>query len=173
MEFEKVYFFTATIHNWLPLLKKNSYKEIIISSLKFLKLKGLINIYGFVIMPNHIHLIWEMLEMNGKESLHTSFLKFTGHQFLQKLRKEDLKTLEMYQVSLTNKNHCFWQRDALPIEVYSEKVIFQKLDYIHANPCRGKWMLANSPVEYKFSSHSFYETGKDSFGFLTHIGDRL
>jgi hypothetical protein len=34
MELEKVYFFTATIHNWLPLLRKDSYKEIIISSLK-------------------------------------------------------------------------------------------------------------------------------------------
>jgi len=173
MEFGRIYFFTATIHNWSPLLNEDSFKEIIISSLNFLKAKELIRVYGFVIMPNHIHLIWELLEMNGKESPHTSFLKFTGHQFLKKLRKANLKILEEFKVDLVNKNHCFWQRDSLPIEVYSPKVIFQKLQYLHANPCRGKWMLANSPIDYVFSSFEFYETGRDQFGFLTHIGERV
>ncbi len=64
MELNKIYFFTATIHKWIPLLKEDSFKDIIISSLKFLKTKGLIRVYGFVIMPNHIHMIWELLEKN-------------------------------------------------------------------------------------------------------------
>lgn len=81
MELGRIYFFTATIHHWIPLLTRDSYKNIITSSLKHLGKLGLIQVYGFVIMPNHIHLIWEMLGMNGKESPHTSFLKFTGHQF--------------------------------------------------------------------------------------------
>ncbi len=173
MEFGRVYFFTATVHNWLPMLIDDSYKEIIISSLKFLKTKGLIRIYGFVIMPNHIHLIWELLEMNGKESPHSSFLKFTGHQFLKKLRNENLKLLEKFKVELVNKDYEFWQRDSLPIEIYTQEIIFQKLQYLHNNPCKGKWMLANSPVDYKYSSFEFYETGIDSFGMLTHIGERL
>lgn len=173
MEFGRIYFFTATVHNWLPMLIDDSYKEIIISSLKFLKTKGLIRIYGFVIMPNHIHLIWELLEMNGKESPHSSFLKFTGHQFLKKLRNENLKLLEKFKVELVNKDYEFWQRDSLPIEIYTQEIIFQKLQYLHNNPCKGKWMLANSPVDYKYSSFEFYETGIDSFGMLTHIGERL
>lgn len=173
MELGRIYFFTATIHNWLPLLNKDSYKEIIILSLKFLITKDLIRIYGFVIMPNHIHLIWELLEMNGKESPHSSFLKFTGHEFLKKLRNEDGKFLEKFKVELANKEYSFWQRDSLPIEIYSTEVIFQKLEYLHNNPCKGKWMLANSPVDYRYSSFEFYETSIDRFGILTHIGERL
>lgn len=173
MDLGRVYFFTSSIHNWLPLLKDESYKNIILSSLSFLQAKGLIKVYGFVIMPNHIHLIWELLELNGKESPHASFLKYTGHQFLKRLRKEDLKMLEKFKVESVNKDHSFWQRDSLPIEVYSPKVIFQKLEYLHNNPCRGKWMLSNSPVDYGYSSCQFYETGNDRFGFLTHIGERL
>ncbi len=173
MDFEKIYFFTSTIHNWIPLLKEEGFKEIIISSLNYLKSKNLIRIYGFVIMPNHIHLMWELLEMNGKESPHSSFLKFTGHQFLQKLKKEDGKLLDQFKVDIVNKKHCFWQRDSLPVEVHSPKIIFQKLEYLHANPCRGKWMLANSPLEYGYSSYEFYENGKDKFGFLTHVGERI
>jgi len=74
MELGKIYFFTATINQWLPLLKDKIHSEIILSSLSFLAKKGLIKVYGFVIMPNHIHLIWEMLEINGKEMPHASFL---------------------------------------------------------------------------------------------------
>lgn len=173
MEFDKIYFFTATIHNWIPLLLKDSFKDIIISSLRYLKEKELIKIYGFVIMPNHIHLIWELLEMNGKESPHSSFLKFTGHQFLMKLRSENLKFQEKFKVDLANKDYEFWQRDSLPIEIYTPETIFQKLEYLHKNPCKGKWMLVNSPLEYEYSSFSFYETGIDRFGILTHIGERL
>ncbi len=173
MEFEKIYFFTATIHNWLPLLKKESFKEIIISSLNYLHSKKLIRIYGFVIMPNHIHLIWELLEMNGKESPHASFLKFTGHQFLQNLKENDVQFLEKFKVDESNKSNSFWQRDSLPIELFTQKVLFQKLDYVHNNPCRGKWMLADSPLDYHYSSFEFYENGLDRFGFLTHIGERL
>jgi len=34
-------------------------------------------------------------------------------------------------------------------------------------------MMAESPIEYKYSSARFYETGIDEFGFFTHIGDRI
>ncbi len=81
--------------------------------------------------------------------------------------------LELFKVNLVNKGHSFWQRDSLPIEIYSTNVIFQKLEYLHANPCRGKWMLANGPDDYTYSSFRFYETGKDQFGILSHIGERL
>jgi putative transposase len=53
-------FFTATILEWKPLLTEDEYKDIIIKSLLFLKNEGRVVIYGFVIMPNHIHLIWQI-----------------------------------------------------------------------------------------------------------------
>ena len=131
------------------------------------------SVYGFVIMPNHLHIIWEMKEMNGKELPHASFLKFKGHQFLQKLKIEDQMLLSRFQVDHANRDHSFWQRDSYAIELYQPKVIFQKLKYIHKNTCKGKWLLVDNPVDYGFSSFEFYETGKDKFGFLTHIGERL
>ncbi len=47
----KIYFWTATIHNWHPLLQNDAEKEIIVGSLKILSDKGLIPIFAFVIMP--------------------------------------------------------------------------------------------------------------------------
>ena len=36
----------------------------------------------------------------------------------------------------------------------------QKLDYMHYNPCKGKWNLAPSPVEYEHSSAKYYIAGE-------------
>jgi hypothetical protein len=35
-----------------------------------------------------------------------------------------------------------------------------KLNYMHDNPCKGKWTLATEPVEYKHSSAEYYLTGE-------------
>lgn len=173
MDLNKLYFFTSTIKDWIPLLEKKEYKKMVLDSLKFLNSKGLIRVYGFVIMPNHIHLIWEMLEMNGKESPHSSFLKYTSHEFLKRIRREEKHLLNRFEVDEINKSHSFWQRDPRDTEIFSPKVIFQKLDYIHHNLCRGKWMLVEDPVHYPYSSFEFYENGYDRFGFLSHIGERI
>ena len=62
MELNEVYFWTSTIVDWKQLLKQDKYKEIIIGSLKTLVERECIRVYGFVLMPNHIHLIWELLK---------------------------------------------------------------------------------------------------------------
>jgi hypothetical protein len=89
MEEGIIYFYTATILNWIHLLQSDKFKLIILNSLTYLIEKERIKVYGFVIMPNHIHLIWENLSPNGKEAPHASFMKFTAHQFLTELKTDN------------------------------------------------------------------------------------
>ncbi len=60
VEIGKIYFWTATI-NWNKLLAEDVMKEIIISSLKYLSAQRRIEVYAFVIMPNHLHFVWQIL----------------------------------------------------------------------------------------------------------------
>jgi len=72
-------FFTATILEWKPLLATNDYKGIIINSLLYLRKEQAIQaikVYAFVIMPNHIHLIWQI--QDGFKNVQLRFLKFTA-----------------------------------------------------------------------------------------------
>ena len=144
MELNTLYFYTATIVEWKNLLKLDMYKEIIVSSLKYLVDKKKIAVYGFVIMPNHIHLIWELLELNGKEYPHASFMKYTSHSILKDLQMNNPSFLREFKVELETRKHQFWQRDALPIHLYTPSVIYQKLDYIHNNPMQEKWMFSGT-----------------------------
>jgi len=173
MELGEVYFFTATITKWRHLLVADKYKQIILESLHYLTNHGKIAVYGFVIMPNHIHFIWELLEMNGRELPHASFMKHTSHTIQKDLRLNHPEILDEFKVDLQTRQYHFWQRDSLPILLYSPKVIFQKLEYIHNNPLKVNWRLAESPESYPFSSAKYYITGEKDFSFLTHIGDRI
>jgi putative transposase len=155
------------------LLKPDKYKRMVLDSLSFLVHKNKIQVYGFVIMPNHIHIIWEFLDLNGKEMPHASLFKYTSHIIQKDLKRHHPMVLERFRVNSESRDYQFWQSNSLSIELRSSKMIYQKLDYIHNNPCKGKWMLSNSPIGYPFSSASFYESGKDEFGFLIHIGTRL
>jgi hypothetical protein len=41
----------------------------------------------------------------------------------------------------------FWQRDSIAIPLFTKEVAFQKLDYVHFNPLRGKWNLVKDPCD--------------------------
>ncbi len=70
--FNEVYFWTSVIKDWNHLLENDGMKMIIIQSFQWL-VQQLVYIYGYVIMPNHIHILWEQLKMNGKETPKESF----------------------------------------------------------------------------------------------------
>ncbi len=166
MELNKTYFYTASILGWRHLLKSEDYKNIMIDSLRYLSSKELVIVYGFAIMPNHFHIIWKMIKYNGKEMPHTSFMKFTSHQFQKILRNENAYVHEFYGINCKSRKYMFWQRDSLPFELYSQKVFKQKLNYIHQNPLQKRWKLVDSPAEYIYSSAKFYEKDIDDFGFI-------
>ena len=118
-ELSKIYFWTPTIHDWLHLLEPEENKKVIISSLKKLSDDKLISVYAFIIMPNHIHLIWSQDGMNGKETPKGSFLKYTAHIFLRYLKT--IGKSKLYEVTALNKSHEIWQRDSLGIEIYDKQ----------------------------------------------------
>jgi putative transposase len=170
-ELNEVYFWTITIKDWIPLLQKDRYKLIITDSLKWLCEKELVRIYGYVIMPNHIHLLWEQLQMNGKEFPKNSFEKFTAHTFRKNLGNEYPEGLRKFLVNTSDRQYNFWQRDPLAIRIFSREMASQKIDYMHYNPLQPHWLLCRCAEEYRFSSAAFYETGVDEFGILTHYMD--
>ncbi len=176
MEIGHIYFWTATINNWNHLLTPDALKETILNSLRYLSEKKKIRVYGFVIMPNHIHLIWELLEKNGKENAHSSFLKYTAHQFKKYLLLHDPASLSLYAVNAHNKSYEFWQRDSMAFVLFKRATALQKLNYIHNNPLAPHWNLCDDPVAYYYSSAKFYDNpthcgaeGGVDLGFLCHL----
>lgn len=162
-------FFTATNLEWKKLLKPLKYKEVVLDSLRYLTKNGRVKIYAFVIMDNHIHLIWQMINGNLEAHVQRDFLKFTAQQIKKDLKDNHPLVLELFKVNAKDREYQFWERNPLSVEIWTEKVFKQKMDYIHNNPVKAG--ICNSPEDYKYSSAKFYATGIDEWGFLTHYQD--
>ena len=131
-ELNEVYFWTITVNKWQYLLKADENKMIIISSLQWLVQKEPVKIYGYVIMPNHIHLMWEQRAMNGKEFPKNSFEKFTAKTSVSNMKASNDSNLKNYVVAATDRQYNIWLRDPLAIRVISREMAAQKLDYMPA-----------------------------------------
>ncbi|MFV5700922.1 REP-associated tyrosine transposase [Flavobacterium sp. XS2P12] len=155
------HYITATVVDWIDVFTRQTYRDSIIESLDYcIKNKGMI-LYGYVIMSNHIHLIIQ--SQDGKLSdLIRDFKKFTSKNILEKIqvvpesRKEWM--LERFKLAAEkhtrNKNYQFWQYGNHPEEIYTNKFMWSKLDYIHLNPVRAD--LVEKASQYIYSSASNY-----------------
>jgi len=83
---DKIYFWTGTIHEWYPILDDQDNKKMIIEFLQHFNKAKLITIYGFVLMPNHKHLIWKQNDRNGQEMPLSSFMKYTAKKVITLLQ---------------------------------------------------------------------------------------
>lgn len=168
----EIYFWTATINRWQRLLWEDRFKNVVVESLAHLSDKGKIDVFAFVIMPNHIHLIWRINENNGKETPQGSLLKFTAHEF-KKMLRHDGDNLSKFAVNANNKRYEFWRRDSMAVLLYTQKVAYQKLNYIHYNPLSGRWSLVDDPCMYKYSTAGFYELGEITFPFIKDLREEF
>ncbi len=162
-------FFTATIIEWKKLLAPDKYKDIIIDSLRFLVNENRIKLNAFVIMENHMHLIWQMQPNNKPAAVQRDFLKYTAQQIKSDLQKNHPDMLAQLKVNSKDRTYQIWKRNSLSIELSSAKVFQQKLNYIHYNPVKAG--LCNLPEAYRYSSASLYVLNKTEWEFLTHYHD--
>ncbi|MBS1742841.1 MAG: transposase, partial [Bacteroidetes bacterium] len=112
-------FYTATIYQWKQLLLDNECKDIIIESLQWLVINRRIVLNGFVIMSNHIHLIWQPLNEFTPSDIQASFMKYTSQQMIRLLKKHKPEMLAEFKVNKGNRNYQLWKRESLGTELFT------------------------------------------------------
>lgn len=155
------HFITATVVDWVDIFSRKIYRDVVIDCFDYcIKNKGMI-LYSYVIMSNHIHMVVQSNE--GKLSdLLRDFKKFTSKTILDKIQSapESRKDwmLERFKLATEshsrNKNFQLWQYGNHAEEIYSEKFMWSKINYIHFNPVRAGIVLR--PQDYIYSSSSNY-----------------
>ena len=175
----EIHFITCTIVGWIDVFSRKKYKDVIVESFNYcIEEKGLM-IYAYVIMSNHIHFIGQAKDGFKLSDILRDFKKFTATKIIELIRyskKESrsewiLRLFKYYaKFNSNNKVYQFWQRSNRPIELHSEKWLFQKLDYIHLNPVKAA-LVANA-YEYIYSSASDYY-GKPGLVKINLIEDAM
>jgi len=160
-------FFTATILEWKPLLTSENFKDIVIDSLRYMVQHGRVMIHAFVIMNNHIHLLWQIIHPHQREDVQRDMLKFTAQMMIKELRNNNPILLEDYYVGARDRKYQIWERNPLSVPVWTADVLKQKLQYIHNNPVRAGLCIYSE--EYKYSTAGIYNSGTDDFSFVTPV----
>jgi REP element-mobilizing transposase RayT len=162
-----IYFLTFTCHKWLPLIEQTKGYDLIYNWFDILRSRGN-EVNAYVLMPNHLHIL--MYYTGLGQSLNTiigngkRFLAYDIVKRLEEGKHTDTISILQQDVVATDrkrgKKHEVWKDSFDVKECRTEKFVLQKLNYIHTNPCAGKWKLAESPIHYLHSSASFYISGK-------------
>ncbi|RVU23354.1 transposase [Sandaracinomonas limnophila] len=157
-----LYFITLTVSGWVDVFSRREYAEIIIENLKYCQVNKGLEIYAYVIMTNHLHLI--VSRDKGKiGDWVRDFKSFTSKELTrlikknpQESRKDWIQMVFKFNAKLRNKEFgfSFWQDGFYPVCLDSNAKIDQKLDYIHINPVKAgfvsnseDWRLSSAHIE--------------------------
>ncbi len=158
-----IYFVSFAVVEWIDVLTRNEYKEILLDSLRYCQKEKGMEIYAWCIMTNHVHLIFSSKKEEKPELILGSFKQFTSKAIVkaiqdnpQESRKEWLLNQfeEAGKKSGNVKRYQFWRHDNKPIELWSNQVIDEKLNYIHNNPVeeglvfRAEQYVYSSAIDY-------------------------
>ena len=155
-----VYFITLTVEEWTDVFTRNEYKNILIDNLKYCQQNKGLEIFAWCIMTNHLHLIVRAQEGFLLQDILRDFKKFTSKALMQAIKEniqESRKEMLLRQF-ITLEGIRFWQKDNKPIELWSNGVIEQKLQYIHQNPVEEG--IVFRAEDYMYRSAYDYAGGK-------------
>jgi len=158
----EVCFMTFTVTAWVDVFTRPAYRHIMVDSLKHCQQKKGLQLYGWCLMSNHIHLLGSANEGIVLNDIIRDMKKFTSKKIVQGIQfeHESRKEWMLNMFGFCGKSHRkeieykFWQDDFDCYEVVSNNVFDQKLDYIHSNPVRAE--IVAEPHHYLYSSARNY-----------------
>ncbi|MCV6628514.1 MAG: transposase [Flavobacteriaceae bacterium] len=158
-----LYFVSFAVVNWLPVLTNKAYIPIILDCLSYSQKQKGMKIIAWCVMPNHIHLIFRSSNDIKPGNLLGDFKRFTSNKVVKAIienptepnKNSWIAQFKMAAQKSSNvKHHQFWRHDNMPIELWSNKVIRIKINYIHQNPVKGG--LVSQAEDYLYSSAKDY-----------------
>ena len=162
----QTYFCTFTCLNWLHLFEITDLYDELYKWFNILLQRGN-QIEGFVLMPNHLHLLLFINNGENVNKLLGNGKRFLAYEIINRLeQKQHHGILSQLAAAVTpkekqrNKKHRVFEISSDIKPCYTEQFLLQKLNYIHNNPISGKWKLAATAEEYFHSSAAFYAFGQ-------------
>ena len=150
------HFLTCTIVGWLPVFNRPELVDIVLNSWKYLVDHRRLEIFGYVVMEDHLHLIAKSSNL-AKEI--GDFKSFTARQIIDWLKDRGHQRLLDQLVwnkerHKADRDYQLWQEGSHPEQIQSVEMMWQKLEYMHNNPVRRGYIAL--PEHWRRSSASNY-----------------
>jgi REP element-mobilizing transposase RayT len=126
--------------------------NIVLDSWRFLQRDNGFQLYGYVILENHLHLITASPDLSRDMQ---RFKAYTAKQIIDHLQQSgSARVLELLALlkrpHKTESEYQVWEEGSHPQLIESEAAMRQKLDYIHLNPIKRGYV--DLPEHWRYSS---------------------
>lgn len=159
---------------WADVFTRQAYRDIVVGSFNHcIDHKGL-RVHAYVFMSNHVHCILSA-ESGDLSGIIRDMKSFTSKRIYAQIqegpesRREWLTMVFGYAAGSHARNKSFqvWSHDNHAEEMWSQKFIRQKMDYLHNNPVKAG--LVSESHHWMYSSAADYAAGRQVGGIKTCI----
>ena len=172
-----LYFVSFAVVDWLDVFTRNAYKDILVDSLTFCQKEKGMEIIAWCIMTNDMHLVFRVAEGLKPENILGDFKRYTSKEVVKAIQENPKESRKEFLLEHFEKagakasnvsKYQFWRHDNKPIELWSNKVIKEKVDYVHNNPVEEGYVYRAE--EYVYSSAIDYAEGKGIIDNIVLVG---
>ncbi|VEP13581.1 transposase [Hyella patelloides LEGE 07179] len=143
------YFLTLVTYRRRPLFKNSSNINLLRSSIAKVKAKKPFKIIAAVVLPEHIHFVWQLPPNDSDYSQRISRLKVL---FTRAFKLNQISNIQISESRRKHRESDVWQRRFWEHLIRDETDLQQHLDYVHYNPV--KHGLVSCPHLWEYSSFS-------------------
>lgn len=124
---------------WIEVFKDDSYKDILVKNIIYSKLHQGLTVYAYVIMNNHMHVLWQTKESKISKVI-SSFKRNTTKEIKNQLYQDEkyqlIHSLEKAKNRRKRNEIQLWRKFNYPVPIYTERFYNQKQHYILNNPVK-------------------------------------
>ena len=174
-----LYFVSFATVYWIDVFTRQEYFNVLVESVSYCRKEKGMELYAYCFMPSHVHFIFRSSKEQPMELLR-DFKRYTANRVIEVIMENPQESRQEWLLWMFERagkkqsnvtKYQFWQHHNQPIELWSDKVIQQKIDYIHNNPIASGFVT--NPIDWKYSSarnfqddHSVLEIDKTGFIIL-------
>ena len=141
---------------------RKDYRDVVLDSIRFCQIEKGLALHAWCLMSNHLHLV-----ASAKNKNLSDIKKFTSKQLIETITNNKHESRREWMLKIfhgagsknsRNKTYQFWRQDNQPEELYSPRLVFQKINYMHNNPVEAG--IVERPEHYLCSSAKDYHATK-------------
>ena len=174
---DHLYFMTMKAVRGAYVFRRDVIKRILVDSLNTGRILGQYDLFAFVIMPNHVHIIVRCLGDYSPGDVTREYKKATAKLITRHFEAEGNKKALAFLASCVprrgRQTYTVWHDEYQAKNVFSAAFLRQKAEYIHNNPVQPHWGLVEKPEDYLWSSARFYLTEGRALIPLSDMGELL
>jgi putative transposase len=151
-----LHFITCSCYRRLPFLDTARCRDRFLSILEQVRQRYRFVVVGYVIMPEHIHLLLTEPEVGTPSTVMQVLKQRSANALLPKQKRRNPRQRNLFGDEAQRR--AFWQARFYDFNVWTTKKRVEKLRYMHRNPV--KRGLVETPEQWRWSSYRFYLLGE-------------